>query len=260
MHIRVGIALAAAVLVQAPPGARVQTREIEYRQGDTVLKGFIAWDDAVPGKRPGVLVVHEWWGLNDHARNQARRLAEAGYVGFALDMYGNGKGTTHPQEAQAFVAEVTKDPAVGAARFNAALAQLKQDPHVDTTRIAGIGYCFGGAVVLGMARGGADLDAVVTFHGALATQTPAQPGAVKARILVLTGAADPFVPPEQVEAFKKEMQAAGVRFQVVSYPGAKHGFTNPDAGSYGMSQLAYNAAADRESWAAMLKLFREVLP
>ncbi len=260
MHIRVGIALAAAVLVQAPPGARVQTREIEYRQGDTVLKGFIAWDDAVAGKRPGVLVVHEWWGLNDHARNQARRLAEAGYVGFALDMYGNGKGTTHPQEAQAFVAEVTKDPAVGAARFNAALAQLKQDPHVDTTRIAGAGYCFGGAVVLGMARGGADLDAVVTFHGALATQTPAPPGAVKARILVLTGAADPFVPPEQVEAFKKEMQAAGVRFQVVSYPGAKHGFTNPDAGSYGMSQLAYNAAADRESWAAMLKLFREVLP
>src|SRR5437867_4683151 len=200
MHIRVGIALAAVVLTQDAPRARVQTREIEYRQGDTVLKGFVAWDDAVQGRRPGVLVVHEWWGLNDHAKNQARRLAEAGYVGFALDMYGNGKVTTHPQDAQGFVAEVTKDPAALAARFNAALAQLKQDPHVDTTRLAAIGYCFGGGVVLGMARAGADLAAVVTFHGALATQTPAQPGKVKARILVLAGAADPFVPPEQDSA------------------------------------------------------------
>ena len=211
MHIRVGIALAAAVLTQLPPRARVQTREIEYRQGDTVLKGFVAWDDAVQGRRPGVLVVHEWWGLNDHAKNQARRLAEPGYVGFALDMYGNGKVTTHPQDAQGFVAEVTKDPAVLAARFNAALAQLKQDPHVDTTRLAAIGYCFGGGVVLGMARAGADLAAVVTFHGALATQTPAQPGKVKACILVLAGAADPFVPPEQdSEGAGSREQGAGV--------------------------------------------------
>ena len=259
MHMRVGLALAAAVLTQAAPRARVQTREVEYRQGDTVLKGFIAWNDAARGRRPGVLVVHEWWGLNEHARNQARRLAEAGYVGFALDMYGNGKVTTHPQDAQAFVAEVTKDPAVLAARFNAALDELKRDRHVDTTRLAAIGYCFGGSVVLGMARSGADLAAVVTFHGALATQTQAQPGKVKARILVLAGGADPFVPPEQVEAFRKEMQAAGARFEVVTYAGAKHGFTNPDAASYGMPQLAYDAAADRQSWAAMLKLFREVL-
>src|SRR5438034_1299759 len=221
MHIRVGIALAAAVLTHLPPRARVQTREIEYRQGDTVLKGFVAWDDAVQGRRPGVLVVHEWWGLNDHAKNQARRLAEAGYIGFALDMYGNGKVTTHPQDAQAFVGEVTKDPAVLAARFNAALALLKQDPHVDTTRLAAIGYCFGGAVVLGMARAGADLAAVVTFHGALATTSPAQSGKVRARILVLAGGADPFVPPEQVEAFKQEMQTAGARFAVITYPCAR---------------------------------------
>src|SRR5213596_863774 len=260
MRTRHGLALAAVLLSLAPRNVKVKTREIEYRQDGTVLQGFVAWDDAARGKRPGVLVVHEWWGMNEHARRQARRLAEAGYVGFALDMYGNGKVTTHPQDAQGFVAEVTKDPAALAARFNAALAQLKQDPHVDTTRLAAIGYCFGGGVVLGMARAGADLAAVVTFHGALAPQTPAQPGKVKARILVLTGAADPCVPPEQVEAFKKEMQAAGARFQVVSYPGAKHGFTNPDAASYGMTQLAYNAAADRESWAAMVKLFREVFP
>jgi len=263
MHLRIAIALATALLTQTPPSApssHVQTREVEYRQGSTVLKGFIAWNDSVHGKRPGVLLVHEGWGMNQHARNQARRLAEAGYVGFALDMYGNGKTTTHPQDAQAFVAEVTKDPAVLAARFNAALDLLKKDPRVDTTRIAAIGYCFGGAVVLGMARSGADLAAVVTFHGALATQSPAQAGKVKPRILVLAGGADPFVPPEQVEAFKKEMQAAGAHFQVVVYPGAKHGFTNPDAATYGMPQLAYDAAADRESWAAMLQLFREVFP
>ena len=260
MHLRLGMTLAAALLTQGPPRARVQTREVEYRQGDTVLKGFIAWNDAATGKRPGVLVVHEWWGLNEHARNQARRLADAGYVGFALDLYGNGKVTTHPKDAQAFVAEATKDPAVLAARFNAALDVLTKDPRVDTTRIAAIGYCFGGAVALGMARAGAPLAAVVTFHGALSTQTPAQRGKVKARILVLAGGADPFVPPEQVDAFKKEMQAAGAHFEVVSYPGAKHGFTNPDAATYGMEQLAYNATADRESWAAMLKLFREVFP
>jgi len=252
--------MAAVLLSQSPGNADVKTRELEYRQGETVLQGFIAWDDAARGKRPGVLVVHEWWGHNAHARHQARRLAEAGYIGFALDMFGKGKVATHPQDAQAFVNEVTKDPAVLAARFNAALEQLKRDPHVDTTRLAAIGYCFGGAVVLDMARAGAPLAAVVTFHGALATKAPAQPGKVKARVLVLTGGADPFVPPEQVEAFKREMQAAGVRVEVISYPGAKHGFTNPDAGQYGMAQLAYDAEADRQSWAAMLKLFKEVFP
>jgi len=225
MHARYGLAMAAVLLSQSPGNADVKTRELEYRQGETVLQGFIAWDDAVRGKRPGVLVVHEWWGHNVHARHQARRLAEAGYIGFALDMFGKGMVATHPQDAQAFVNEVTKDPAVLAARFNAALEQLKRDPHVDTTRLAAIGYCFGGAVVL-----------------------------------VLTGGADPFVPPEQVEAFKREMQAAGVRVEVISYPGAKHGFTNPDAGQYGMAQLAYDAEADRQSWAAMLKLFKEVFP
>ena len=246
MHARYGFAMTAVLLTLSPGSATVKTREIEYRQGDTVLQGFLAWDDAAPGKRPGVLVVHEWWGHNEHARNQARRLAEAGYVGFALDMYGKGKVTTHPQEAQAFASEATKDPAVVAARFNAALDQLKRDPHVDTTHIAGIGYCFGGAVVLDLARAGAPLAAVVTFHGALATKAPAQPGKVKARILVLAGGADPFVPPEQIEAFKREMQAAGARFEVIVYPGAKHGFTNATASQYGMEQLAYNAEADRQ--------------
>lgn len=260
MQLRYGLAMTAVVFSLAPGRSAIKTRELDYRQGDTVLHGFVAWDDAVSGKRPGVLVVHEWWGLNEHARYQARRLAEAGYVGFALDVYGKGKVTTHPQEAQAFVAEATKDPAALAARFNAALEQLKQDPHVDPKRIAAIGYCFGGGVVLEMARAGADLAAVATFHGALATETPAQPGKVKAKILVLTGGADPFVPPDQVAAFEAEMRAAGAQVQVVSYPGAKHGFTNPEAGTHGMSQLAYDAEADRQSWAALVKFLNDVFP
>jgi dienelactone hydrolase len=250
--------MSAAVLFAAAAAAEIQTKQIDYKQGETILQGLIAWDDAVKGKRPGVLVVHEWWGHNDHARYQAKRLAQAGYVGLALDMFGKGKVTTHPKDAQAFVSEAKQDPAVVPARFRAALEQLKHDPHVDADRIAAIGYCFGGSVVLDEARAGADLDAVVSFHGALATKSPAEQGKVKARVLVLTGAADPFVPAEQVAAFAQEMKAAGAKFQVVSYPGVKHGFTNPDAGKAGMDALEYNAEVDKKSWAAMLAFFKEV--
>jgi len=259
MHTRrILIAVAVVLLFASAASAEVQTREIEYKQGDTVLQGHIAWDGALKGKRPGVLVVHEWWGHVEHTRNQAKRLAEAGYVGFALDMYGKGKVATHAKDAEAFMNEVTKDPAVLVARFNAALELLTQDPHVDPEKIAAIGYCFGGAVVLGRARAGADLAAVVSFHGALATKSPAEKGKVKARVLVLTGAADPFVPPSLVEAFTKEMEAAGATFQVISYPGVRHSFTNPAADKAGMDALAYNAEADQKSWAAMLALFKEV--
>jgi len=250
---------ALALLIAAPAFAKVQTREVEYQQGDTPLQGYLARDDDAKGTRPGVIVAHEWWGHNAHARHQAERLARAGYVAFALDMFGKGKVTTHPADAGAFVAEATKDPAVTTARFNAALDQLKKDSHVNPDRIAAIGYCFGGAVVLGMARSGMDLDAVATFHGALATEHPAEKGAVKAQVLVMTGTADPFVPEEQVKALESEMTAAGARFQVIRYPGAKHGFTNPDAASYGMEQLAYNADADQKSWDAMLKMFKKAL-
>ena len=252
--------LVAAVLLSASAAsAEVQTKEIEYKQGDTVLVGLMAWDGAAKGRRPGVLVVHEWWGHNEHARNQAKRLAEAGYVGFALDMYGKGKVATHAKDAEAFMTEATKDPAALAARFNAALEQLKQDPRVDTGKIAAIGYCFGGSVVLGRARAGADLAAVVSFHGSLGTKSPAEKGRVKARVLVLTGADDPMIPPEQVAAFSKEMEAAGAKFRVVSYPGARHSFTNPAADKAGMDALVYNAEADQKSWEAMLALFKEVL-
>ncbi len=165
------------LLIGGSAQAEVKTREVDYQQGETALQGFIAWDDALKDKRPGVVVIHEWWGHNQHARDQALRLAKAGYVGFALDPFGKGKLAKHPKDAQAFVAEATKDPKVTQARFAAAVEQLKHDPHVDPTQIAAVGYCFGGAVALDK---------------------------VKARILVNAGAADTMVPPEAVEAFKKK--------------------------------------------------------
>lgn len=247
------------VACAAPAHAALKTRTIEYQQGETTLQGYLAWDDGAKSKRPGVLVVHEWWGHNEHARHQAERLAKAGYVAFALDMYGKGKVTEHPKDAEAFMTEATKDHEVVTARFNAALEQLKQQPGVDPQRIAAIGYCFGGAIVLGMARSGADLDAVASFHGALATEHPAEPGKVKARLLVMTGDSDPFVPESQVVAFESVMKAAGARYEVIRYPGAKHGFTNPEAAKYGMDALQYDRAADQKSWAAMLKMFKTVL-
>ncbi len=239
--------------------AAIQTKEIELKQGGTVLKGFIAWDDAFTERRPGVVVVHEWWGHDEHARAQARRLAEAGYVGFALDLYGGGKVAAHPADAEKFMMEAIKDPAAIRARFEAALAALKGDAHVDPARIAAIGYCFGGGVVLDMARAGhPDLDAVVSFHGVLATQTPAQKGAVHARVLVLHGADDPMATVADVEALRKELDAAGATYAIVTYPGARHAFTNPKADSHGMAALSYNADADKRSWAAMLGLLKEV--
>jgi dienelactone hydrolase len=238
--------------------ADVQTKEVAYKQGDTELQGFLAWNTKAKGKRPGVLVVHEWWGHNEHARNQAKRLAEAGYTGFALDMYGKGKVATHPKDAQAFMAEATKDPAVVKARFQAALELLKKDPHVDPDKLAAIGYCFGGAVVLSMARMGEDLDAVASFHGALGQLPPPVAGGVKARVLVLNGADDPMVTKEQIAAFEKDMAAAGAKSELVNLKGAKHSFTNPDAAKAGMDALAYDAEADRESWRRMLEMFRQV--
>ena len=250
------LAVSAALLWSASTAsAALQTKAVDYSAGGTQLQGYLAWDDAVKGRRPGVIVVHEWWGHNEHARHAAERLAKAGYVAFALDMFGKGKLAEHPDQAQAFVAEAMKD-ANTPDRFNAALAVLRGDSHCDTTRIGAIGYCFGGAVVLGMARAGADLKAVGTFHGALATQTPAQPGAVKAKLLIQTGAADPMVTADAVTAFEKEMTDAHADFRIIRYPGAKHSFTNPDAGKHGVPGLEYNADADKKSWAELIKFFK----
>jgi dienelactone hydrolase len=256
---KLAAALAAAALSTAA-AAKVQTKQITYRQGDTPLVGYLAWDDAAHGKRPGVLIVHEWWGMNDHARAQARRVAEAGYVGFALDMYGEGKVTTHPKDAMAFAQQASKEPAVMKARFDAARAVLAAQPQVDATRISAFGYCFGGGVALNMARAGEDLAAVVTFHGALKPWTPAPaPGSIKPAILIQAGGSDPMVPASAVQAVEKELKDAGARVNVIVYPEAKHAFTNPDAGKAGMDGLAYDAKADRESWAAAVAFLKQVL-
>jgi dienelactone hydrolase len=241
--------------------AKVVTKEITYKANDLELKGYLAYDDAQKAKRPGVLVVHEWWGQNDYIRKRARMLAELGYVALALDMYGDGKVAAHPQDASKFSGEVMKNLDVAEQRFMAGLALLKQQPQTDKQRIAAIGYCFGGGVVLAMARRGVDLDGVVSFHGSLGAGAPAEPGKVKAKILVLNGADDPFVKPEQIAAFKEEMKAAGVDYEFVNYPGAKHSFTNPDATENGKKfqlPLEYNAKADKESWQKMQSFFQQI--
>ena len=241
--------------------AEIVTREISYTQGGTVMKGMVAYDDATGAKRPGVLVVHEWWGHNDYARKRARMLAELGYTALAVDMYGDGKTADHPEDAGKFSKAVGGNPALVKARFEAALDTLKQQPTVEGDKIAAIGYCFGGSIVLGMARMGTDIDGVVSYHGSLATQTPAKQGAVKTSIRVFNGADDPFIKAEQIEAFKKEMDAAGADYKFVNYPGALHSFTNPDADSYGKKfnlPLAYDEKADKDSWEQTQAFFKEI--
>lgn len=241
--------------------AALHEENVDYRAGDTVLKGYLVWDDAKGDLQPGVLVVHEWWGLNDYARNRARMLAELGYTALAVDMYGDGKNSEHAKDAQAFMNSVVETAGVSQQRFLAARALLASQTNVDADNIAAIGYCFGGATVLNMARLGVDLKAVASFHGNLATQTPAQPGKVKAKVLVLNGGADGFITPESIAAFHNEMTQAGVDYQFVSYPGVLHGFTNPDADRLGKANglpVAYDAEADRQSWEAMQQLFNEV--
>lgn len=234
--------------------SEVRGEEITYEVDGVQLTGYLAYDANIATPRPGVLVVHEWWGHNDYVRKRADMLAEMGYAAFALDMYGDGKLAEHPEDAQKFMMEVLSKIDTAVARFDAAKSLLEEHAVTDPTRTAAIGYCFGGAVVLHMARIGADLDAVASFHGDLSTQSPAQSGMVTARILVAHGADDPFVPQETIEAFKQEMADAGVDMRFIAYPGAVHSFTNPAASEVGQKfeiPLAYNEDADRESWQAL---------
>jgi dienelactone hydrolase len=259
---RIGLMLVLLMSVVQAAHAAVKGEEVQYKAGNTVLKGYIAWDDAIKGKRPGVLVVHEWWGHNEYARQRARMLAELGYTALALDMYGDGHQAHHPDDAGKFAGEVRKNFTLTKQRFDAALKLLKKHSTVDMKNIAAIGYCFGGTIVLEMALEGENLKGVVSFHGGLDFDQPAKVGKVKARILVLTGEADPFAPPAQVDAFKKKLETAKANFRVVSYPGAKHSFTNPDADKYAkefnMPALGYNAIADNESWVEMQTFFKQI--
>ena len=249
------------LVASASVHAAVVGEEVSYQAGDTTLKGYLAHDTAVQGKRPGILIVHEWWGLNDYARERARQLAELGYVALAVDMYGEGKTADHPDDAGKFAGAVRSNLPLMQARFEAARAFLNSQPDVDPEQNAAIGYCFGGGVVLAMARAGQDLDGVVSFHGSLGGGGTAAPGTVKARLLVANGADDPFVTAEQIAAFKAEMDAAGADYTFINYPGAVHSFTNPGADALGERfglPLAYNAEADADSWAQMQAFFQSL--
>ena len=251
MTVVVVVALASAIAVSASAKSNIIGQEVSYSSGSTVMKGYLAYDKNIKGKRPGVLVVHEWWGHNEYARKRARMLAEMGYAALAVDMYGDGKQAMHPDEAGKFSSEVMNNFDTAKARFTAAMDFLKKQHMVDSGEIAAIGYCFGGGVVLNMARQGFDLKGVASFHGSLVPVKPAQPGAVKAKILVLHGGDDKFTTAEQIDAFKKEMKDAGADFQFITYPGAMHSFTNPDADAYAKKfnlPLGYNAEADKKSW------------
>ncbi len=251
----IGILLA---VISSAALAAVKGEEVQYRADGVSMKGYLAYDDAVKDKRPGILVVHEWWGHDDYARKRARMLAEMGYTALAVDMYGDGKQANHPDDAKKFAAALFADRAVMRARFQAAEKLLRQHKTVDRKHLGAIGYCLGGGVVLEMARTGENLAGVASFHGGLGTPSPAQKGKVKAQVLVLNGADDSFVTAEQIETFKKEMEDAGVKYRFINYSGAKHGFTNPAADKYAEQfkmPLAYNADADKQSWAEMQAFF-----
>lgn len=255
-----GVALAMSI---GTAGAAIKETPVTYKDGGTTLKGFVVYDDASRARRPGVIVVPEWWGVTKHTHGEARKLAEQGYTAFIADMYGDGKTADNPKDAGALSGAVMKDPATMQSRFNAAKATLAKHATVDASRIAAIGFCFGGAVVLNMARAGADLKGVVSFHGGLGANGPqAASDKVKAKVLVLNGAEDPFVKPEEIGAFKQEMQAAKVDYRFVDYPRAVHAFTNPEATAAGKKfglPLKYDAAADKQSKAESAKFLAEVL-
>ena len=239
------------MLITTMAHAAIQDKAVTYEANGTKLKGYIAWDDAVKGKHPGVLVVHEWWGRNEYARKRARMFAEQGYTALALDMYGDGKQAHNPDDAKKLAGEIYGNEKLAKARFEAALDVLKKQKNVDANNIGAVGYCFGGGVALNMVRLGEPLKVVLSYHGGLATQHPAEAGKIKAHIASFTGDADQSIPAAQVAAFRQEMDKAGVDYKVVVYPGAKHAFSNPDADKYAEEfklPIAYNAAADKDSW------------
>lgn len=245
------------VLAQSA-GAEIHTEIVEYKHGDVSLEGYLAYDKSIDGARPGVLIIHEWTGLGDYVKMRAEKLAEMGYIAFALDMYGKGIRPQTMQEAAAQAKIYRDDRGLMRARAAAGLEILKNNPLVESGKIAAIGYCFGGGVVLELARGGADMAGFVSFHGNLDTPDPGDAANIKGKVLVCHGAADPYVPVEQVEAFQKEMGDAGIDWQLIAYGGAVHSFTNPASGDDPSRGAAYNEKADKRSWQAMTAFFDEI--
>ncbi len=238
--------------------AKIKTEIVEYKSGDATLQGFLAYDDADTKPRPGVLLIHDWMGVGDYAESRARQLAELGYVAFAADIYGKGVRPADPKEAGALAGKYKGDRALFRERLKAGLSQLTGNKLVAPGKVAVIGYCFGGTGALELGRSGADVKGIVTFHGGLSTPTPADAKNIKCPVLVLHGADDPFVKADEVAAFKKEMADANVKYTFIAYPGAVHSFTRPDAGNDNSKGAAYNAAADKKSWAEMKKFFGQI--
>lgn len=240
-----------------PKMPKLKEENVSYKIDSLTMNGYIVYDENLEGKRPAVLVVHEWWGLNDYTKRRARELAELGYIAMAVDMYGNGKRADDPTDAGNLAMPFYKDPVMAKAHFDAAVNRLKEYKEVDTANMAGIGYCFGGGVLLNIARMGEGLKGVVSFHGSL-VGTPADKSLLKSQILVCHGADDQFVPATEVAAFKKQMDSIGAVYTFKIYPGATHAFTNPDATAMGQKfniPIAYNAAADTASWNEMKVFF-----
>jgi dienelactone hydrolase len=252
------MAMIPVLLMVTEAQARLVTRTVEYRQDGAVLKGYLAYDDAVKGKRPGVLVMHEWWGLNDFARKQAEELAGLGYVALAADMYGQGAVTADPKEAARRAGELRGNKPLLRERARAALKVLAADKLADPGRLAAIGFCFGGTTVLELAYSGADLAGVVSFHGGLPPLAPEDAKNLRARILVLHGADDPHVPAAEIAVFQDSLRRAQADWQMVYFGGAVHSFTNPAAGSNKASGVAYDARAARRSWRCMQEFFQEI--
>ncbi len=252
-----------AVALVANANAAIKEEPVTYSDGQTTMKGFVVYDDAVQGKRPGIIMVHEWWGITPHIHNEAKKFAQQGYTAFIADMYGDAKTADNPKDAGALSGGVMKNPQAMESRFKAAQAEIAKHSTVNPQRIGAVGYCFGGAVVLNMARTGDNLVAVAGFHASLGLNTPAPaPGTVKAKILILNGADDPFVKREQYDALKKDFDAAKADYRIITYPGAVHAFTNPEATELGKKfnlPLRYDAKADQESKAEAAKLFAATL-
>jgi len=253
------LATVAAIVLSSGSSAyaAIQEEAVTYKDGDTVMKGFIVYDDANNAKHPGIVVVHEWWGITKHTRAEARRFAQQGYSAFVADMYGDAKSADNPTDAGALMRSVMGNSAAVQSRFSAAREQLAKHKSVDATRIGASGYCMGGAIVLRAARAGVDLRAVAAFHPSLGGYSTG-PGPVKAKVLVLNGADDPFNKPEQIDAFRADMEAAKVDLKFINYPGAVHAFTNPEATEKGKQfnlPLAYNAEVDQQSKDEATKFF-----
>jgi len=252
------LAALATVAFTTSAHAAIKTEVVEYKSGGTPLQGFLAYDDASTKPRPGILLIHDWMGVEGYAESRARQLAELGYVAFAADIYGKGVRPADPKQAGALAGKYKGDRALYRERLKSGLAQLTGNKLVAPGKVAVIGYCFGGTGALELARSGADLKGVVTFHGGLGTPTPADAKNIKCPVLVLHGADDPMVKPDEVAAFKKEMDDARVKYTFIAYPGAVHAFTRPDVGSDKSKGVAYNEEADHKSWAEMKKFFSQI--